>query len=201
LLDSVETGRRVFVTLLMIPAVMTPLVIGLMYNFLFNAQFGLFTYIITLLHIPLPQGLLGNPATAFPTLIFTDVWEWTPFMALLLLAGLQALPQEPFEAARVDGASGWKILRYLTLPMLKPILIVAVLFRSVEAFKEFDKVYILTGGGPGSATDVIDLFTYRTAFMNWDMSYGAAIGMVLFIITLAMAIVFVTVTTRGATAQ
>ncbi len=95
----------------------------------------------------------------------------------------------------------WKILRYLTLPMLKPILIVAVLFRSVEAFKEFDKVYILTGGGPGSATDVIDLFTYRTAFMNWDMSYGAAIGMVLFIITLAMAIVFVKVTTRGATAQ
>jgi multiple sugar transport system permease protein len=196
LLQSIEGGQRVFVTLLMIPAVMTPLVIGLMYNFVFNAQFGLFTYIIQQLHLPLPQGLLGSKTWAFPTLIFTDVWEWTPFMALILLAGLQALPVEPFEAAQIDGATGWRTLRYVTLPMLKPILVVAVLFRAVDAFKEFDKVYILTNGGPGSATDVIDLFTYRVSFANWDMSYGSAVGIVLFSITLALAFVFVKVTTR-----
>ena len=183
-IDSLSVGRRLLTSLLLIPMILTPLVIGLMYNFLFNAQFGLLTYLIRSVGIPLPDGVLGNPGTAFAALIFTDVWEWTPFMALIVLAGLQSLPSEPLQAARVDGAGPWTTLRYVTLPMLRPLIAVALVFRAAEAVKEFDKVYILTGGGPGNSTDVVDLFTYRISFANWDMSYGAALGIVLFVVSL-----------------
>ena len=183
-IDSLPVGRRLFTSLLLIPMIITPLVIGLMYNFLFNAQFGLFTYLINLAGVPLPDGILGNAATAFPALILTDVWEWTPFMALIVLAGLQAIPSEPLQAAQVDGANAWQSLRYVTLPMLRPLIAVGLLFRAAEAVKEFDKVYILTGGGPGNSTEVVDLFTYRVSFGNWDMSYGAALGIVLFVVSL-----------------
>lgn len=190
-IDSLNVGRRLFTSLLLIPMILTPLVIGLMFNFLFNAQFGLLTYLMRSVGIPLPDGVLGNPATAFAALIFTDVWEWTPFMALIVLAGLQSLPSEPVQAARVDGAGAWSTLRYITLPMLRPLIAVAIVFRAAEAVKEFDKVYILTGGGPGNATDVVDLFTYRVSFTNWDMSYGAALGIVLFLVSMvAGAVMF-----------
>jgi multiple sugar transport system permease protein len=187
-IDSLSFGRRLFTSLLLVPMILTPLVIGLMYNFLFNAQFGLFTYLINLAGIPLPDGILGNAATAFPALIVTDVWEWTPFMALIVLAGLQALPPEPLQAARVDGAGTWATLRYVTSPMLRPLLAVGVVFRAAEAIKEFDKVYILTGGGPGNSSEVVDLFTYRVAFANWQMSYGAALGIVLFVVSMIVAV-------------
>jgi multiple sugar transport system permease protein len=183
-LDGLVTGRRLFTSLLLIPMILTPVVIGLMFNFVFNAQFGLFDYLIQALRIPLPHGILASSATAFAALVGTDIWEWTPFMALVLLAGLQALPSEPFEAARVDGASAWQTLRWITLPMLRPLIAVAILFRSAEAIKEFDKVFLLTAGGPGNATEVVDLFTYHVAFMSWDLSYGAALGMVLFTISM-----------------
>jgi multiple sugar transport system permease protein len=196
-LDAVETGRRLLTSLLLIPMVLTPLVIGLMFNFLFNAQFGLFSYLISLFGIPLPAGVLGNQATAFAALIVTDIWEWTPFMTLIMLAGMQALPSEPKEAARVDGATGSQILRFVTLPMLRPLVAVAVLLRAAEAIKEFDKVYILTGGGPGSATEVVDLYTYRVAFGTWDMSYGAALGMVLFLATMVAAAIYFWLMGRG----
>ena len=183
-IDSLNFGRRLLTSLLLIPMILTPLVIGLMYNFLFNAQFGLLTYLIRLIGIPLPDGVLGNPATAFGALVFTDIWEWTPFIALIVLAGLQSLPAEPLQAAKVDGAGSWTTLRYITLPMLRPLIAVALVFRAAEAVKEFDKVYILTGGGPGNSTDVVDLFTYRVSFANWDMSYGAALGIVLFVVSM-----------------
>jgi multiple sugar transport system permease protein len=196
-LDAIETGRRLLTSLLIIPMVLTPLVIGLMFNFLFNAQFGLFSYLIKLFGLPLPAGITGNADTAFAALIFTDIWEWTPFMALVMLAGMQALASEPKEAARVDGANGWQILRFVTLPMLRPLIAVALLLGAAEAIKEFDKVYILTGGGPGSATEVVDLYTYRVAFGTWDMSYAAALGMALFVATMATAGVYFWVMRRG----
>jgi len=199
-IDSLKVGRRLLTSLLLIPMILTPLVIGLMYNFLFNAQFVLLTYLIRSVGIPLPDGVLGNPGTAFAALIFTDIWEWTPFMALIVLAGLQSIPSEPLQAARVDGAGSWTILRYVTLPMLRPLIAVALVFRAAEAVKEFDKVYILTGGGPGNSTDVVDLFTYRVSFANWDMSYGSALGIVLFVVSLiaGAAMFFFVFDRRGA---
>jgi multiple sugar transport system permease protein len=176
--------------------ILAPLVIGLMFNFLLNAQFGLFTYVVEKLGLPLPPNILGSPTWSFPALIFTDVWEWTPFIALITLAGIQALPAGPLEAARVEGANSWQIATRVVLPMLRPILLVAVLFRAAEAVREFDKVYILTGGGPGSSTLLNDLFTYRVSFVDWDLSYGAALGIFMFVLTLLVAFVFFVVVER-----
>jgi multiple sugar transport system permease protein len=112
--------------------------------------------------------------------ILVDVWEWVPFVALMALAGLRALPTSPIEAARLDGFSAVQIHTRIILPMLRPVLGMAILFRATEAVREFDKVYILTGGGPGSSTTVNDLFQYRISFTNFDLSYGAALGLVTF---------------------
>jgi multiple sugar transport system permease protein len=195
-LNAVRRGRRVLTSLMLVPMILAPLVIGLMFNFLLNAQFGLFTYVVDKLGLPLPANILGSPTWSFPALIFTDVWEWTPFIALITLAGIQALPAAPLEAARVEGASSWQIARLVVLPMLRPILLVAVLFRAAEAVREFDKVYILTGGGPGSSTLLNDLFTYRVSFVSWDLSYGAALGIFMFVLTLLVAFVFFVVVER-----
>lgn len=195
-LNAVRRGRRVLTSLMLIPMILAPLIIGLMFNFLLNAQFGLFTYLVNTLGLPLPENILGSPTWAFPALIFTDVWEWTPFIALITLAGIQALPNAPLEAARVEGASSWQVATRVIVPMLRPILFVAVLFRAAEAVREFDKVYILTGGGPGSSTLLNDLFTYRVSFVDWDLSYGAAIGIVMFILTLFVAFFFFVVVER-----
>jgi multiple sugar transport system permease protein len=195
-LNAVGRGRRLLTSLMLIPMILAPLIIGLMFNFLLNAQFGLFTYLVDTLGLPLPQNILGSPTWSFPALIFTDVWEWTPFIALITLAGIQALPGAPLEAARVEGASSWQIATRVILPMLRPILLVAVLFRAAEAVREFDKVYILTGGGPGSSTMLNDLFTYRVSFVEWDLSYGAAIGIFMFALTLFVAFFFFVVVER-----
>jgi multiple sugar transport system permease protein len=197
-LNAVGRGRRLLTSLMLIPMILAPLIIGLMFNFLLNAQFGLFTYLVNTLGLPLPENILGSPTWAFPALIFTDVWEWTPFIALITLAGIQALPGAPLEAARVEGASSWQIATRVILPMLRPILLVAVLFRAAEAVREFDKVYILTGGGPGSSTMLNDLFTYRVSFVDWDLSYGAAIGIFMFVLTLLVAFFFFVVVERRA---
>jgi multiple sugar transport system permease protein len=196
LLNALHFGRRLLTSLLLIPTIITPVVIGLMFNFIFNAQFGLFSYVLSMVGIHLKDGVLNNPTTAFAALIAIDIWEWMPFIALIVLAGLQAIPEQPLEAARMDGANGWQIFWSIMLPMLRPVLSVAVLFRAAEAIREFDKVYILTGGGPGSATEVADLFLYRISFANWDLSYGATLGVVMFAIAMVVAVVYFRMTTR-----
>jgi len=189
-LDAVAFGRRLLTSMMIVPMILTPIIIGLMYNFALNPQFGLFTYLINELHLPVPNDVLNNPRTALAALVAIDVWEWTPFMALIMFAGMQALPEEPLQAARVDGASPWQIHWRIVMPMLRPILVVAVLFRAAEAVREFDKVYVLTGGGPGDSTNVMDIFTYRVAFSNWDLSYAATIGMVVFAAMLVASVLF-----------
>jgi multiple sugar transport system permease protein len=182
--------------LLIIPMIMTPVIVGLMFNFALNPQFGPIASIIS-------GGsghsidILGSPVGAFTALVLADVWQWSSFMALMLWAGMQALPLSPLEAAQVDGASTMQRLRLIVVPMLRPVIVVAVIFRSAEAVREFDKVFVLTGGGPGSASEVLDLFTYRVAFVNWDMSLASAMGIVEFVAALAAAYVFFRLVTRG----
>jgi multiple sugar transport system permease protein len=182
--------------LLIIPMIVTPVIVGLMFNFALNPQFGPITSIfagITGNSID----VLGSPIGAFAALVLADVWQWSSFMALMLWAGMQALPASPLEAAQVDGATAIQRLRLIVVPMLRPVIVVAVIFRSAEAVREFDKVFVLTGGGPGSASEVLDLFTYRVAFVNWDMSLASAMGIVEFGAALAAAYVFFRVVTRG----
>ena len=189
LLDRLRRMKRLVTSVMLLPMIIAPLVVGLIFNFAFNPQFGYLTWVMKTLHIPGGEGLLNNSTSALIALILVDVWEWVPFVTLMVAAGLTALPREPFEAASVDGASSWQVFRSLTLPMLRPVLAVAILFRCTEAVREFDKVYVLTGGGPGSATTVNDLYQYRVSFSEWDMSYGAALGLATFVAVLALSVI------------
>ena len=195
-LNATGRERGPLLGLLIIPMILTPVIVGLMFNFALNPQFGPIASII--------RGasgssvdVLGSPVGAFVALILADVWQWSSFMALMLWAGMQALPASPLEAAQVDGATTLQRLRLIVVPMLRPVIVVAVIFRSAEAVREFDKVFVLTGGGPGSASEVLDLFTYRVAFVNWDMSLASAMGIVEFAVALVAAYVFFRLVTRG----
>lgn len=189
-INEIPKFRRLFTTLVLIPMMVAPLVVGLMYSFFLNPQFGLYSYLVHTLHLPLPVSPLSNPVTALITIAMTDIWEWTPYLALMFLAGLQSIPGESFEAAKIDGANGWQTFRFVTIPLMMPIIVVGIILRAMEAFKEFDKPYILTGGGPGSATEVIDMFTYRQAFVSFNFSYAAAICVVLFVILLTCGMLY-----------
>jgi multiple sugar transport system permease protein len=195
-LNATGRQRGPLLGLLIIPMILTPVIVGLMFNFALNPQFGPIASMI--------RGgtgssvdILGSPVGAFAALVIADVWQWSSFMALMLWAGMQALPTSPLEAAQVDGASTMQRLRLIVVPMLRPVIVVAVIFRSAEAVREFDKVFVLTGGGPGSASEVLDLFTYRVAFVNWDMSLASAMGIVEFGAALVAAYVFFRVVTHG----
>jgi multiple sugar transport system permease protein len=188
-LHRLRVFQRLITSALLMPMILAPLVVGLMFNFALNAQFGYLTWVLRGLGIGPAGGMLSQGTSALVALVAADVWEWFPFVALMVVAGLRALPTEPLEAAEIDGASTIQKYWHVILPMLRPILAVAVLFRATEAVREFDKVYILTGGGPGSSTTVNDLYQYRVSFFNWDLSYGAALGLITFIVVMAFAAV------------
>ncbi len=189
LLDAIRFGRRLYTSLIMVPMMLAPLVVGLTWNFLLNPQFGAGTWVIQRLGLPLPTSILTDLRFALPAVIMADVWEWTPYMALIVLAGLQTIPLGLLDAARVDGANMWQVIWTVKLPVIRPILVIGCFIRGIDAFRIFDIPYILTGGGPGSATEVIDLFTYRTAFKSWEMGKGTAVGIVLFILNVILAFV------------
>lgn len=193
-LNAIPKVKRLFTSMILIPMMVAPLVIGLMFNFFINPQFGLYVWLVNTLHLPLPTVLTADSVTAMIVVIIMDVWEWAPYLGLVFLAGLQSISGEYYEAAMVDGASDRQIFRRITLPLMKPVLTVGVLLRAMEAFKEFDKPYVLTGGGPGNATEVIDLYTYRQAFVSFKFSYAAAICVVLFLILICCGILYQRVT-------
>jgi multiple sugar transport system permease protein len=166
---------------LIIPMVIAPIVVGIIWRLLYSADVGLLSFAVQAL-TGKSFSVLSDTALALPALILVDIWEWTPFMFLILLAGIQSLPQEPFEAARVDGASPWNIFVNLTLPMLRPVIAVAVLIRALDAFTVFDQVFVLTQGGPGTATEVATLMIYKTAFRFSQFGYGAAMAVAVLVL-------------------
>jgi multiple sugar transport system permease protein len=171
---------------LIVPMVIAPIVVGIIWRLLYNADVGLFSYTVQVL-TGKSLSVLSSTALALPALILVDIWEWTPFMFLILLAGIQSLPQEPFEAARVDGASAWNVFVHLTLPMLRPVIVVAILIRALDAFTVFDQVFVLTQGGPGTATEVATLMIYKTAFRFSQYGYGAAMAVALLILVMCFS--------------
>jgi multiple sugar transport system permease protein len=173
-------------TLLIIPMAMTPVVVGLTWRMLFTPPFGLVNWSAELVGIGLPP-MLTDPVLAFVAVVLVDVWQWTPFMMLLMLAGLQSLPNEPFEAAAVDGASRLQSLRYLTIPMLRGIALVALIFRGVDAFDTFDTIYVLTRGGPGTVTQTLTMFDYSEAFRWFHYGYAAAVAVIMLLMLWAVS--------------
>lgn len=180
-------GNSIASTLLLLPFAMTPAVSALLWQQLLNPNYGWIDFYLQRI------GLIGQPiewlsssSTAWVALIGLDVWQWTPFVALILMAGLQGLPNEPQEAAAIDGASGLQMFWYITLPLLMPFVAIAVLLRVVQAFKTFDTVQILTGGGPGTSTEIVNLTLYRVGLQNFQIGAASALGIVFLILLLVV---------------
>jgi multiple sugar transport system permease protein len=190
--------RGLIVTALMLPTMVAPVVVGMMWRYLLMPSFGLLTYYLQRMGFLADTSVFSDSVTAYAALMLIDVWEWTPFMMLIMTAGLMAMPQDPIEAAYLDGAGAWQILWHIQLPFLKPLIIFAGMFRAIEASKVFDTIYVLTGGGPGNATEVIAVFAYRTNFIKWDLGYGAAVCLLLAFFSLVVAAVFYKVANRNA---
>jgi multiple sugar transport system permease protein len=170
-------GRSVLTAIFLIPIVVPPIVIGTMWRLIMGREFGLANTLLALLGAG-PVDWLGNPNIALASVIFVDVWHWTPFVFLLMLAGLESLDGEILEAARMDIRSHWQQIRYIVLPMMMPTIVVTLLFRIILTFKVFDEVYLLTSGGPGTATEVVNFSIYRTFFRQDQIGYGSAMSIV-----------------------
>jgi multiple sugar transport system permease protein len=181
------TGNAVASTLLLLPFAMTPAVSAIIWRQLLDPNFGWIDFYLGKVGLMgQPVEWLSHPTTAWVALIWVDVWQWTPFVALILIAGLQGVPEEPRQAAAVDGATRWQQLRYITLPLLRPFIAIALLLRLVEAFKTFATVKILTNGGPGRTTELVNLTIYRTALEDFSIGAAAALGVVFLILLVAI---------------
>ena len=184
LLNRELRGRSFFRAALIIPMMLPPVVVGVIWRLMLNPDFGAINGTLKSLGIKTESlTWTASPKLAFVSIIAVDVWQWTPFMFLVLLAGLQAIPQEPYEAALVDGAGAWQTFRDITLPLLKPAILIALLLRTMDLLRVFDQIFILTEGGPGFATETISLYIYRAAFRFGDFGYAAAMSFVLLILT------------------
>jgi multiple sugar transport system permease protein len=171
-----------------VPMVLPPVVVALIWKVLFTPDISILDWTLGLLGLPQPAWLV-DPRFALWAIIIADVWEWFPFVMLMLLAALQMLPQEPQEAARLDGASRWQSFWYVTLPLVKPALVVATVFRLIDSVKAFPHIFIMTGGGPGTATEVTNFYAYLEGFSYTYVGYASAIIVVMLGITLLMSLV------------
>jgi len=192
LLNKQLRGRGVFRAGLLVPMMLPTVVVGVVWRLMLNPNFGAING--TLKQIGINTENLtwtASPKLAMFSVIAVDVWQWTPFMFLVLLAGLQAIPQEPYEAALIDGSSRWQTFRHVTLPLLKPAILIALLLRTMDLLRVFDQIFILTEGGPGFATETISLYIYRTAFRFSDFGYAAAMSFVLLALTNIISAVYI----------
>jgi multiple sugar transport system permease protein len=187
LLNRPFRGQRLVQTVLLLPLMVAPVVAAFMLRWMFNDQFGIVNVVVEALGFE-GQPWLAQRWSAFAVILLTDVWLWTPWFTLLLLAGLQSLPKEPFEAAAIDGATKWRVFRFLTLPMLRPVIVVCVVIRAIDAFRTFDIVWTLTGGGPARSTELFSLYAYVHAFLNLDFGRGSAAAIIGAIIILVVGL-------------
>ena len=188
--SRIARGRVVYRTIFILPILVPGILIGAVWKLMLNYDFGLANGLIGVFGF-LPVDWLGTASLALPSVIVVDIWHWTPFCFLLLLAGFESLPTELHEAALVDGANAWTELRYVYLPIMMPVIAVTFLFRFMTSLKVFDEIYLLTGGGPGSSTEVVSYTIYRTFFTQDQMGYGSAMSVaVLFVIAVLLVLGF-----------
>ena len=184
-------GRGVVRAAVLVPWAIPTVVAALLWRFMFDSQAGIANVILA------DVGLLRHPlvwfvraSTAWVPVILADVWKTTPFVGLLLLAGLQSIDKELYEAAATDGASAWWQLRHITIPLLKPAILVALIFRTLDAFRVFDLIYVMTGGGPGTSTEPVALYTFNSLLQNLEFGYGAALSVIVFLVTFGLAMLY-----------
>jgi multiple sugar transport system permease protein len=181
ILNRAFVGKSIAKLLLLLPLVATPVAVGIVFNLFYDPTIGLANFVLK--SLGLPQGLwVSSAGSVIPSLILVDVWQWTPMITLIVLAGLAGLSEEPAEAARVDGASEWQILRYVTIPMVMPVILTAVILRLIDALKTFDIIFAMTGGGPGYASETLNIMGYKYSFEYFRMGQSSVILVALFLI-------------------
>jgi len=189
LLTSIR--QRWLRVVLLLPTVIAPVVVGLTWKTLLSYDLGQINYFLRAVGLG-SVNWLGTQATALTSVMLVDIWQWTPFAFLIFTAGLESLQLEPYEAAKVDGASYWQIVRRITLPQMTPIIAIVLMFRTLDAFKTFDTIYMITNGGPGNATDVLSFRIYQKAFFQNQLGYAAALS----VLTLILATLMTTILGR-----
>ncbi|HMQ57607.1 MAG TPA: sugar ABC transporter permease [Rhizobiaceae bacterium] len=193
LLDQDRRGYGLLRALMTLPLVVPPAVTGMMFLLMEDGSFGWLSQNLYMLGIISPQNpILASHSTALMGVMLADIWQWTPFMVLIMMAGLRSLPKEPYEAAAIDGANAFQVFRRLTLPMMSKVIAVAVLIRGVDLFRIFDYVYVMTSGGPGTATETISAYAGRI-FVTGNFPYAATLSLLTMIIVIVVANVFVRV--------
>jgi multiple sugar transport system permease protein len=175
LVGGMTRGKGLMRTIMIIPILVPPVAIGSMFKLMYNHDFGLFNQMLGAIGLG-PVSWLGSPSLALWSVVLVDIWHWVPFVFLILFAAVEGLPREVLEAGRVDGATRWQLLWRVTLPLLMPAITVALLFRSILAFKAFDEVFLLTGGGPGTSSELLSLHLYKVFFEQNQLGYGAMLS-------------------------
>jgi multiple sugar transport system permease protein len=178
--------RGFFRGLFILPMMATPVAIALVWTMMFHPQLGVLNYLLSLVGLP-PSLWVFHPLTAIPSLVLVETWQWTPLVMLIVLGGLSAIPAEPYESALIDGATTWQTFRYISLPLITPFLLIAAMIRMIDAVKSFDIIFAITQGGPGSASETINLYLYSVAFVYYDVGYASAIVVVFFALIVALA--------------
>jgi len=196
LLIDVVRGRNVFRSLFLIPMVITPIAVGLMGRYIFDDAVGIVNWVFRLFDLPRIIWY-GNTKSALITMIILDVWEWSSFVFLIVLAGLMGIPNEYYEAAKVEGAGFFAVLFRITLPTLRNVYLLAMLIRIIDTFKEFDKVYIMTKGGPDFATDLITIRNYTIAFKEFNIGLGSAFSIIILIVMILLGTFLIRVVQRA----
>ena len=196
LLNRAVRGTTFYRLVLLVPLMCMPAALSMIWRIMYNRTFGILTHFVTIVGFS-PINWLGSKSMVIPALILVDVWQWTPFVMIILLAGLQSLPKSCFEAASIAGASRMQTFVYITFPLMRFHIFAAVSLRIILGFKEFDKVWIITEAGPGFASELINVYTYTQAFLYFRFGYGSAIGIAFCVILLVISIF--TIKLRGET--
>ncbi len=193
LLEKPIRGASVFRTIFILPLMVSPVVVGLIWRYLFDARVGWINHYLGIWFGIEPQVWLGDAELAFFAIVFTDIWQWTPFIFIIVIAGLQALPGEVLEAARIDGANWWQQIFLVKLPMISSILVIALLMRLIDVFRALEVMYIMTGGGPGRATELLSLHIYNRAFDAQLLGYASAISVLLIVMVFLLSLLILVV--------
>ncbi|MDX1995573.1 MAG: sugar ABC transporter permease [bacterium] len=192
LLRNKFKGSGFITTLILIPMMLSPIVVAVFWRLIFNPSLGIFNYLLGFTNPNTSPEWLGEPGLALWSIIIVDVWMWSPFVMLLCLAGLSAIPEYLYEAAAIDRASAWFQFRRITLPQVMPLLLIAVLFRTIEAFKQFDLVMGLTGGGPGDATETVSVQLYQLAFQGqFNTGLSSALAYIVLVVIIAISNLYI----------
>jgi multiple sugar transport system permease protein len=190
-------GKNFIKALFVFPFAATPVAIALVWRNMYDPTLGVINYFVSLIGRVQPVEWLTKPHLVIPSLAFVDIWQWTPLVVLICMAGLEGLPREPIESAQIDGASKWQIFRRIIFPLMGPTLIAATMIRSWDVIKVFDIIYVMTAGGPGFASENLNIYIYNTAFFYFNMGYASSMMVILFAIVLGFNIILYQLTKRG----